>query len=108
MVVFAAARGRQLSYEASAENIGSSRSLELAWGDKPPPPLPPLSRGHGLFTASVLEALAGKATDIDKSGAIETSELIAYVTDRVRMRSNGMQTPWLVRQEMFGDFALAR
>jgi uncharacterized caspase-like protein len=106
MVVFAAARGRQLSYEVSAGRLASTRGLELAWAGQRPPAQPSAARGHGLFTAALIEALSGKASDIDKSGAIESSEVIAYVTDRVRGLSNGMQTPWLVRQEMFGDFAL--
>jgi hypothetical protein len=32
---------------------------------------------------------------------------VDYVTERVRAASNGRQTPWVVRREMFGDFAVA-
>ena len=36
----------------------------------------------------------------------ELGELIDYVTERVRSASNGQQTPWVARRELFGDFAL--
>ena len=63
--------------------------------------------GHGLFTSALLEGLAGEATDRDRSGAIEVGELIDYVTERVRSASNGKQTPWVARRELFGDFVIA-
>ncbi len=63
--------------------------------------------GHGLFTAALLEGLAGKAPDRDGSGGIELGELVDYVTERVRTLSNGKQTPWVVRRELFGDFVIA-
>ena len=63
--------------------------------------------GHGLFTGSLLEALAGGAPDRDRSGAVEVGELIDFVTERVRAASNGKQTPWVARREMFGDFVMA-
>ncbi|MBW2525210.1 MAG: caspase family protein [Deltaproteobacteria bacterium] len=109
VVVLAAARGKQLSYEVSS-NAGSSRALELAYaagGPRPTQPMPPEATGHGLFTAAVLEALGGEAIDIDQSRAIELGEFVAYVSERVRVMSGGKQTPWIVRQEMFGDFPLA-
>jgi hypothetical protein len=34
-------------------------------------------------------------------------ELVDYVTERVRAASNGMQTPWVARREMFGEFMVA-
>jgi hypothetical protein len=67
----------------------------------------PSGGGHGLFTGSLLEALAGGAPDRDRSGAVEVGELIDFVTERVRAASNGKQTPWVARREMFGDFVLA-
>jgi len=103
--VFAASKGAQLSYEVGATR-GSARGLELAWDGKPPQA--PSQSGHGLFTAAVLEAIAGAAPDRDKSGAIEIQELVDDVTERVRAASNGKQTPWVARREMFGDFAIAR
>jgi WD40 repeat protein/uncharacterized caspase-like protein len=105
--VFSAARGSQFSFEVPREGMTSaSRGLELAWtGDKKPPPMSrQLPGGHGLFTSALLEALAGDAPDRDRSGATEVGELVDYVTERVRAASNGKQTPWVARREMFGEF----
>lgn len=105
--VFSAARGSQFSYEVPPTGSGSSsRGLELAWtdGQKPPPMSRELPGGHGLFTSALLEALTGDAPDQDRSGATEVGELVDYVTERVRAASNGKQTPWVARREMFGEF----
>ncbi len=104
--IFSAARGSQFSYEVPPRGSGSSsRGLELAWtGQKPPPMTQELAGGHGLFTSALLEALAGEAPDVDRSGATEVGELVDYVTERVRAASNGKQTPWVARREMFGEF----
>jgi uncharacterized caspase-like protein len=106
--IFSAARGSQFSYEVPPAGSGrSSRGLELAWtgtGQKPPPLTRELPGGHGLFTSALLEALAGDAPDSDRSGATEVGELVDYVTERVRAASNGKQTPWVARREMFGEF----
>lgn len=105
--IFSAARGSQFSYEVPPQGMGSSsRGLELAWtdGQKPPPMSRELPGGHGLFTSALLEALVGDAPDRDRSGATEVGELVDYVTERVRAASNGKQTPWVARREMFGEF----
>jgi uncharacterized caspase-like protein len=104
--VFSAARGSQFSYEVPpVGQTGTSRGLELAWGDQKPPPMNrELAGGHGLFTSALLEALTGDAPDRDRSGATEVGELVDYVTERVRSASNGKQTPWVARREMFGEF----
>jgi WD40 repeat protein len=110
VLVFAASRGAQLSYEvpSSGKLAGGSRGLELAWDGKPAPmSAKPSGGGHGLFTGSLLEALAGSAPDRDHSGSVEVGELIDFVTERVRAASNGKQTPWVARREMFGDFVMA-
>ncbi len=108
ILVFSAARGSQFSYEVPPDNSsGSSRGLELAWDGKPPPKQKDLQGGHGLFTSALLEALDGEAPDRDRSGAIEVNELVDYVTERVRAASNGKQTPWVARREMFGEFMVA-
>ena len=99
-------RGSQLSYEVSAA-ASTSRSLELAWEGEAPRPTVAVSAGHGLFTAALLDAFAGRAVDRDRSGAVELGELIDFVTERVRESSNGRQTPWVARREMFGDFVVA-
>jgi WD40 repeat protein/uncharacterized caspase-like protein len=104
--IFSAARGSQFSYEVPPQGLGSSsRGLELAWkGERQPPMSRELQGGHGLFTSALLEALAGDAPDVDRSGATEVGELVDYVTERVRAASNGKQTPWVARREMFGEF----
>lgn len=107
VLIFAAARGAQLSYEVSGSTAGATRGLELAWDGHPPSLSRPPAGGHGLFSTAVLEALAGEAVDRDKSGAVEVGEFVDYVTERVREASNGRQTPWVVRREMFGDFVVA-
>lgn len=109
VLVFSAARGSQFSFEVPPADAsgGSSRGLELAWEGKPPPKQEELKGGHGLFTAALLEALDGEAPDRDRSGAIEVNELVDYVTERVHAASNGMQTPWVARREMFGEFMIA-
>jgi WD40 repeat protein len=108
VLVFSAARGSQYSYEVPPQGAGgASRGFELAWeGQKPSLPMA-LPGGHGLFTSAVLEALGGSAPDRDRSGAIEVGEFVDYVTERVRSASNGKQTPWVARREMFGEFMVA-
>jgi len=107
--VFSAARGSQYSYEVPTEDArGAARGLELAWDSKAmPPAVKKLAGGHGLFTSALLEALDGQAPDRDRNGAIEVGELVDYVTERVRDASNGKQTPWVARREMFGEFTVA-
>ncbi|MDI1450307.1 caspase family protein [Polyangium sp. 6x1] len=108
VLVFSAARGSQFSYEVPPDGArGASRGLELAWDGKPQPLRKDLQGGHGLFTSALLEALDGEAPDRDRSGAIEVNELVDYVTERVRAASNGKQTPWVARRELFGEFMVA-
>jgi uncharacterized caspase-like protein len=103
--VFSAARGSQFSFEVPPKGMDSaSRGLELAWSGQKPQLSRELLGGHGLFTSALLEALAGDAPDQDRSGATEVGELVDYVTERVRAASNGQQTPWVARREMFGEF----
>ncbi|HZO16787.1 MAG TPA: caspase family protein, partial [Polyangiaceae bacterium] len=101
-LVFAAARGSELSYEVGNET--GARALELALDGEPAPTK--LARGHGLFTSALLEAFSGRAVDRDKSGALELDEIIGHVSERVRAASAGRQNPWVARRELFGDFAL--
>jgi hypothetical protein len=98
-LVFAAAKGRQLSYEPSG-----ARGLELTDASKP---LVLTNEEHGLFTGAILRALADQETDHNGNGAIEASELVDEVSTRVARASNGKQTPWVVRRELFGDFSVA-
>ena len=83
MLVLAASKGRQLSYE------------NPSWGG-------------GLFTYALVEALSTsrKQYDADKDGAIAVSELYRAVKSIMYANAKGQQTPWLARQDLIGDFAL--
>ncbi len=112
VLVLAASRGSQLSYEVPPRRKGKTamgtRGFDVVWGGTPPTRVTrKLPTGHGLFTSAVLEALEGQAVDRDRSGAVEVGELIDYVTERVTTASKGKQTPWVARRELFGDFVIA-
>jgi hypothetical protein len=87
MLVLAAAKGRQYAYE------------HQKWGG-------------GVFTYALVRALdeARSAADQNGNGAIEASELYrALKTAVTRETENGpwgVQTPWLERRNLVGDFAL--
>lgn len=83
MLVLAASKGRQVSYE------------NVKWGG-------------GLFTYALVEALQHnrKSHDLDRDGAIDVSELYRAVKGILQTNSAGQQTPWLARQDLIGDFAL--
>ena len=101
-IVFAASKGRQYSFEPG----GGARAL--AFDAEARAALPTLGDGgHGLFTAAVLASLDAAATDTNGNGGIELSELVADVGLRVSSATGGRQTPWVARQESFGDFRIA-
>lgn len=103
-VVFAASKGRQFSFEPrSARQLKLSSADVSSAGAKPPA----IAGDHGLFTAAVLASLRSPDTDRDGDGALQLSEIIDDVTRRVTEASQGRQTPWVARREMFGDFGLA-
>jgi hypothetical protein len=83
MLVFAASKGRQLSHEGGLWN-------------------------GGLFTHAIVEALQHnrEASDLNGNGLVEASELYLALKSIVVRESKGAQTPWLVRQDLIGDFAL--
>jgi hypothetical protein len=83
LLVFSAAKGRQLSEEVA-------------------------QLGGGVFSNAVADVIARQraAHDIDGNGAIEASELYAGVKRRVSELTDGRQVPWLARNELVGDFAL--
>ena len=85
MIVFAASKGRQLSFEAADSKLSG-----------------------GYFTQALADIIAGNraAYDLDGNGAIEVSELYRGLKTYVIDNSNGDQTPWLARQDVVGDFAL--
>jgi hypothetical protein len=79
IVIFSAAKGRELSEESP-------------------------SSGGGVFTDALVKAMASKATDLNGNGAIEASELYAGVKGAVIKATDGRQTPWFARNDMVGDF----
>ena len=88
VLVLAASKGRQFSYE-----------------DKPG--VPP-KWGGGVFTYALAEALTDnwRKTDTNGNGALEISELYRAVKALVVKETEGKQTPWIARQDLIGDFAL--
>jgi hypothetical protein len=79
IVIFSAAKGRELSEESP-------------------------SSGGGVFTDALVKAMASTATDLNHNGAIEASELYAGVKGAVMKATDGRQTPWFARNDMVGDF----
>lgn len=103
VVVFAAAKGRQLSYEPSnARGLGFGRD-----GEAPEPPRDGIGYDRGYFTGAILASLADAKADRNKDGALQLSELVASVTARVSKATGGRQTPYVARSELFGDFTVA-
>lgn len=99
-VVFAAAKGRQLSYEPNGTRglgrVPGSAEAPRAVGD------------HGFFTGAVIDVLGDRSVDPDGDGVLQLSELVEEVTRRVSSRTGGLQTPWVARREHFGDYGLGR
>ncbi|MBX9894681.1 MAG: caspase family protein [Nitrosomonas sp.] len=60
---------------------------------------------HGAFTKALLEGLDGKA-DLLKDGFISTSELDAFVSQRVKELTNGEQMPTTVKPDTTPDLRL--
>ncbi|MGB0085868.1 MAG: caspase family protein [Rhodomicrobiaceae bacterium] len=83
MLVLAASKGRQVSFEDSK------------WSG-------------GVFTYALSEILQRGAStyDLDRNGTIELSELYRGLREIVTRETKGQQTPWLARQDLIGDFAL--
>lgn len=103
VVVFAAAKGRQSSFEpgvARARGIVRKGTRHLVRFDE--------DRPNGFFTGAVIESLGARRTDRNGDGAIQLSELIEEVTERVSTATGGLQTPWVARRAMFGDFTLVQ
>jgi len=86
VMVFAASKGRQSALES-----------------------PDLGGGFGAFAYAVTQSLGPKAkeADFNDNGSVEFMELVEYVTRTVDKETEGEQTPWLSRKELFGDFAIA-
>lgn len=78
--------------------IGASAGAQLAF-ESP-------DWNNGVFTASILEGLAGKKADSDGDGRVSISELRAYSGERVAELTKGAQTPSVVAFEEDQDFHL--
>jgi WD40 repeat protein len=113
VVVFAASKGRQASWETARAGGGSDEARSFVLDARglpfvaPPPGVSAEAPGHGVFSAAVLASLFSPNTDADGDGVIELSELLDDVTYRVTRASGGEQTPWVARRELFGDFGIA-
>ena len=83
MLVLAASKGRQVSYEGPN------------WDG-------------GVFTYALVTALKAKRADddLDHDGALEISELYRALRTIVARETKGGQSPWLVREDLLGDFVV--
>ena len=81
-MIFSASKGRQYSLES-----------------------PDIGNGAGIFTYALLQGLGEKSKEVDVNGngVVEFMELVDYVSSYVDGVTNGGQTPWLSRKELFGD-----
>jgi len=86
VMVFSASKGRQFSLES-----------------------PDIGKGAGIFTYAISQCVGAKSkiADINGNGYVEFSELVGYVRNYVDQETNGEQTPWLSRKELFGDLPIA-
>lgn len=86
VMVFSASKGRQYSMES-----------------------PDIGGGFGIFTYALTQGLSARPeeADINGNGYVEFMELVDYVSQYVDKETNGAQTPWLSRKELFGDLAIA-
>jgi uncharacterized caspase-like protein len=105
VLVFAASKGRQFSYEMGATR--AAFDLEGTPVEKAPAAAAPTITGHGMFTGSLLEALKSASTDRNGDQTLQLSEVLEDVARRVGEATEGKQTPWITRRELFGDFTLA-
>jgi uncharacterized caspase-like protein len=86
VMVFSASKGRQFSLES-----------------------PDIGGGFGVFTYNLIQSLGPEArlVDINGNGFVEFMEMVDYVSQKVHQVTNGEQTPWLSRKELFGDLPIA-
>jgi len=86
VMVFTASKGRQYAMES-----------------------PDIGGGFGLFTWALTQGIGSKAVEADVNGnqVVEFMELVNFVERYVGELTNGAQTPWLSRKELFGDLPLA-
>jgi hypothetical protein len=65
--------------------------------------------GFGVFAHAITQSLGpeSKQADTNGNGFVEFMELVDYVRKKVDKETEGDQTPWLSRKELFGDFEIA-
>ena len=93
---FQGGRGGVMAFSASK---GRQSSLES----------PDIGGGFGIFTYALTQALGPKAKEADTSGNghVEFMELVDFTKKYVDTHTQGEQTPWLSRKELFGDLPIA-
>jgi WD40 repeat protein len=86
VMVFTASKGRQSALES-----------------------PDIGGGFGLFTWALTQGIGSRAVEADVNGnkVIEFMELVNFVERYVGEITDGAQTPWLSRKELFGDLPIA-
>ncbi len=62
--------------------------------------------GHGAFTKSLLEGLKESKADVDADGIITIKEIDLYMTQRVKVLTNGKQKPTTEIPKSIPNFAL--
>jgi uncharacterized caspase-like protein len=62
---------------------------------------------NGAFTKALVEAIGQGRADLMHNGAITLSELDAYVVQRVKELTNGVQHPVMTRPNTVPDFPVA-
>jgi len=86
VLLFSSSKGRQSSFES--KEIGG---------------------GFGVFTYALTKSLDPKSMEADTNhnGFVEFTELVDAVSVYVHKKTEGQQTPWLSRKELFGDLPVA-
>lgn len=101
VVVFAASKGRQQSYELGERVKGVTRikrSSSLTPGDN--------AEGTVYSPMRSSAVLGDPTTDRSSDGAIDIDDLAESVRRRVDQATGGQQMPWLSRREIFGTFTV--
>jgi len=86
VMVFTASKGRQSAMES-----------------------PDIGGGFGVFTWALTQGIGARSVEADINGnqVVEFMELVNFVKRYVSELTDGAQTPWLSRKELFGDLPIA-
>ena len=70
---------------------------------------PDIGNGAGIFSYAITQGIDLRSieADLNENGYVEFMELVDYVTEYVNRETDGQQTPWLSRKELFGDLPVA-